>query len=401
MAEGAQGALGERMIFRRPGSRRRVRSAAGGAAAAVVAPTQLLEFDNGTFSRTSSATYLTSASTVASVSSNVARPEDIGGAEGAVMLFEGSHTNRILRSEVLSNAAWTATNCTITNNDATAPDGTVTADKITGTTGGAGVTLGQEIATITPTSASQTLWIKRATTTGNGAQIVLNETTTGTIVRTIVSAPLPVAWTRYKLEAPSAFTGTHTIQTFIAPTSDTGGPPLLGTSGDDMHAWGAHVETAISATPAYRATVTVASTTDADTLTFASGAYSASLGDGTKWSFSFYPLGSNAAYGAGPFVLFSFGGTNNEVRLVNDTIVIQSGGATAVTTSALTWSYGQGIEVKLNPAAGLVRITGATTGDGDYTGTPWTWATNVTLRVGGRASSTAEAFCRISEPYSW
>jgi len=48
--------------------------------------------------------------------------------ESLGLLVEDARTNLLLRSEELDNASWTKTDCTITANESTAPDGTTTAD---------------------------------------------------------------------------------------------------------------------------------------------------------------------------------------------------------------------------------------------------------------------------------
>ena len=58
---------------------------------------------------------------------------------GADGLIKSAVTNLVLRSEEFNNAAWTKTSATVTANAATAPNGTLTADKLitdSGATGG-------------------------------------------------------------------------------------------------------------------------------------------------------------------------------------------------------------------------------------------------------------------------
>ncbi len=79
-----------------------------------------------------------------SVADNLARfdhdPSDVNNAALGI-LFEGyARTNLLLQSEVTSNASWTATNVTITDDDGVAADGASTADLWTNDSDGAEVT---------------------------------------------------------------------------------------------------------------------------------------------------------------------------------------------------------------------------------------------------------------------
>jgi hypothetical protein len=84
-----------------------------------------------TFTRASTATFFNSAGTLTSAAVDAPRldfnPSTLA-AQG--LLIEESRTNLLLRSEEFNDAAWTKTNSSITANAATAPSGTVTADKL-------------------------------------------------------------------------------------------------------------------------------------------------------------------------------------------------------------------------------------------------------------------------------
>lgn len=78
---------------------------------------------------------------VATAASGVARTAHFTLPTGAsapiqTLLLEPQRTNRVLQSQTLADAAWVATNVTVTANNATAPDGTATADTLDATVNG-------------------------------------------------------------------------------------------------------------------------------------------------------------------------------------------------------------------------------------------------------------------------
>lgn len=104
----------------------------------VVRPTLLLDFANSkvvdpriTFTRASTATRINASGLLETVASGTPRinydPVTLA-CKG--LLIEEARTNLLTYSEQFDNAAWTKSNCTVTANATTAPDGTVTADKL-------------------------------------------------------------------------------------------------------------------------------------------------------------------------------------------------------------------------------------------------------------------------------
>lgn len=76
-------------------------------------------------------------------------------------------------------------------------------------------------------------------------------------------------------------------------------------------------------------------------------------------------------------------------------IRVTSGGATKVTSSALTFSAHQKLSIGINATAGSITVGGATTGNGTVTGTPWTRTTGPTMYVGSRQGGTQPLYARI------
>lgn len=84
-----------------------------------------------TFTRASSATRVNSSGLIETVSSNVARIDyDPVTLAAKGLLIEEQRTNLLLRSQEFDNASWTKSRTSISANAATAPDGSVTAEKL-------------------------------------------------------------------------------------------------------------------------------------------------------------------------------------------------------------------------------------------------------------------------------
>jgi hypothetical protein len=80
--------------------------------------------------RATTATRVNSSGLIESVASNVPRLDYTDGSCPSI-LVEPQRTNLVLRSEEFENAVWSKTNITVTANTTTAPNGTLTADKLT------------------------------------------------------------------------------------------------------------------------------------------------------------------------------------------------------------------------------------------------------------------------------
>jgi len=218
-----------------------------------------------TFTRASSGTCLKGGTTsgiangdMVTCSSNQPRVMPGGDGTGPLgLLVEGSRTNDLLRSEEFSNAAWTSggsacTAPTVTANQAAAPDGTTTADRVqipacTGNWSLVYQTLG---------SASRTfsLFIK-----GNGesgaVQLFVNPTC-------VSCSYNPDTWTRCVVPSP----GASTVYYFGSDKIDCGGS---NQPAKDFFVWGAQAEVGAFAT-SYIATAGATATRADETATFPS-----------------------------------------------------------------------------------------------------------------------------------
>jgi hypothetical protein len=113
--------------------------------------------------RATTATRVNSAGLIESVAINVPRLDYTGGSCPSI-LVEPARTNLVLYSEQFDNASWTKVNTSATANTTSAPDGTVTADTITGI-GALGLRLVQTntIAFTASTSYSLSVFAKKGT----------------------------------------------------------------------------------------------------------------------------------------------------------------------------------------------------------------------------------------------
>jgi len=92
------------------------------------ASTKLLD-PRVTFTRASSGTYVGSDGLIKTATTNEARfDHNPTTGESLGLLVEEARTNLLLQSENFGDTYWTKTDCTITANESTAPDGTLTAD---------------------------------------------------------------------------------------------------------------------------------------------------------------------------------------------------------------------------------------------------------------------------------
>lgn len=168
------------------------------------------------FTRATTATYTAIDNGFISVAAdNVLRIESNGA------LIEGARTNIALQSEVLGTT-WAASNVTLVNDNAVAPDGASTAERLTASAGNG--TLLQSV-TGTATAYTFSIYLKRLTGTGN-VDVRADNTTWAT-------CPISTsAWTR------CSATATLTDNTYSPGVR-------IVASGDAVYAWGGQMEAGI------------------------------------------------------------------------------------------------------------------------------------------------------------
>jgi hypothetical protein len=153
-----------------------------------------------TCTRSTTATYLTSAATIATAAINACRVEPDG------LLVEPVRTNTCLRSESTDNAAWVLTGAaTKTGTDTVAaPDGATTADEVTLTAASSDAVY-QSITVLASTTYTMSVWAK----TDSGTKTFYLSRTNG------------ASWASATIGGP--FTATTTWQRFSKSYSSAGG----------------------------------------------------------------------------------------------------------------------------------------------------------------------------------
>lgn len=221
---------------------------------------------NGTCTKTSSGGLATTGianGDLVVLSSNQPRVSyDANGTRG--LLVESARTNSLLRSEEIDNAAWQTAavgvaNPTVTANAATAPDGTLTADRVQvpacGTASQYSVVL-QNLSVASPTGS---LYVRGVGGAGSFTLYVRD----GAAAASVVCSYVSTSWARCAIPfttAASTQYGFGCLNT-VAPIGGT------DTGAADFYAWGAQVEAGAYAT-SYIPTVAAGVTRSAESPSF-------------------------------------------------------------------------------------------------------------------------------------
>lgn len=247
---------------------------------ASIKPSLLLDFANSktldpriTFTRASTATYTgydglikTAASGAPRFDFNPTTGESLG------LLIEEQRTNLLTYSEQFDNAVWAKLNATVTANATTAPDGTMTADKLVENTSTSSHYVEQAVSVINGTSYTFSVYAKAGERPGillgcylgapftarfNLSIGIISSTSSGA---TANITPLNNGWYKCSITMTSAVTGTAWFDYYIdngTVSSYTGD----GTSG--IYIWGAQLEAGAFAT-SYIPTTSAQATRAAD-----------------------------------------------------------------------------------------------------------------------------------------
>lgn len=355
----------------------------------------------GTFTRTTEASYFIGAPTTGAAPFIGWAPKDVRRIDRRNAtpryLTEGQRTNALLSTEDMQRpgGAWTVGSNTPYTTLFPSPDGCSQKGRWTTGSGVSGVTHQHAV---TPSLDWVAYSWHRSPSGTTSYQNLLG----GTVLHTSGSTSLGTTWTRADMwRLPDNAFGTLFMG--INAGDNLSGSGGLAAGARDAVTWGMQQEQA-SFPSSYIRTVDYnygAATRGQDILSGPIASIPAKMIDG-EWTFTCAPVGASArmirqnatqvlfsyATGSGEYVAFVIDGGAVKLRVV-------SGGATKVTTGALTFSADQELTVTLDGAAGSIVVSGATTGNGTTTGTAWTRTVGTTLYVGALDDGTLPAFAGL------
>lgn len=234
----------------------------------------------GIFSRASSATYFDSAGVLQTAGNNVARfiYDPVSHASLGLRLT-GARTNLALRSQQFDNASWTVINGSVSADGATAPDGTVSADKLIPDGTATSHRISQGVTVANTSVYTQSVYAKAGeysflVMSGGPTNFVYFNLTTGVISSTlgtgITAATITSVgsgWYRCTLTYTTTSTSSS-VQLYATSTNNASGNSTPNAAGDGtsgIFIWGAQVELGAFASD-YIATTTASATEAADSL---------------------------------------------------------------------------------------------------------------------------------------
>jgi hypothetical protein len=339
-----------------------------------------------TFTRASSGTYVGSDGLVKTATTNEARfDHNPTTGESLGLLVEEARTNLSLYSEDFSNVYWVKTSCTITSNESTAPDGTLTADLWTNTAS-PGTIENSITKDLTVRTYTASLWVK-----GTLTQLTfsLDDGTTGNRGRVQFNLSTNTVGSIFNEGSFSGTSGTLTrflngwVRVTVTTTTSTGATlrfrPFFSGVGSVLRVWGGQIEEGAFATsyiPTTTATVTRAADVASITGTNFSSWYNQTEG-------SYFLDSTQASIGAAQRLFSaSDNSVNNRIQLSRGTasggniqMGVTTGGSAQVTALAFATSVAAGTSNKVAAVyksadfAGSVNgLTAVTQGTGTIPG---------------------------------
>lgn len=345
----------------------------------------------GTFTRSTEASYQTSASSIAWAAANTIRIEDRGDGSGGMILLEGSSKNWLTYSETFGTT-W-AGGGTRTGGAVLGPDGTTYVDRLNMASGDAGWY--QYYSSYTGPS-THTSWVRAVSGTAFARRC---NVTYGLVQLSgcVVEATVGTSWQRVGFTYSEASGGTYAMVADARSWSTYGG---TGASASDCYWASSQVERMPFCTSAIR-TTSATVTRGADILSGSMSSVPSKI-TSDAYSIDVAPIFSSAdgiAY-AKDQCIFSFAEDDSErlffvVSGGSIYLRVVSGGSTKVTSGALSFSANQKLTIAVNSASGSVTVSGATSGNGTSTGTPWGRTLGPTFYVGNRQGATQPSYVRI------
>jgi RHS repeat-associated protein len=361
------------------------------------APTEVLAFSSGAFTRSSAATYQAGPDRIEHALPNRLRYEDRGDGHGRVALFEGSRTNVLRFSEAPGETPWTPP--TGTPLPMLLTFGTSAPDESTPVAGllaleGADFSPSQ-FATAPSGAAMLSVWqrLSPLSVDGSGAnRLHVLSSNHATVYGGGQDWELTPHWTRMET-ATTPTTGAKVVYAHHANFPVVGKRALPEV---DFEFWGMQWETGRFPS-SYIRTESAAVTRAADQLTYTSGQVPTWLRTG-RWQIDVYPeFASNEMDAGRVYTLVSFGGSSSVVALVDGKVRVRVGGSNRLDRDA-TWKRHQKLTLTIDVGGAAITIRGADTGDGTFPVSAFTFPTGA-LRIGGvYNASGSEAFARISQP---
>ena len=197
-----------------------------------------------TFTRASTATYVDRYGIVKTAAVDTIREEKDG------FLIEGTSTNIIVYSEQFDNGAWPKSNINVTANATTAPDGTTSADLLTGVANTALTFQQKNIANSTNYTFS--LFVKNSTLTTDSRLNVNNGSVNFNVFFNLVSGTITSVTAGFEGSIKTLDNGWFRVTaTFLSDPSASIGTFYIVTSDQEagaFYAWGAQIEQSTSAT---------------------------------------------------------------------------------------------------------------------------------------------------------
>lgn len=255
--------------------------------------------------------------------------------ESQGLLVEVAHTNLILASQALDNASWTKqSGSAVAANDAVAPDGTTTAEKVTLTNSGGYVYQ----LVIGPTgSFALSFWIKRISTSGS---LKIQNPSGGPGNWLVNLALLPDAWTFITASHPAV-----SVTSLFADSGTVSGLRFdaFGVSSIECDIWGIQFE-AGPTVHSYVPTTTDAVTVPLDVVTSSASALPLASGD---ISLDYTPQWGGSTPNSGATLFSTFTNTTGIfIGVQSGTLGVDIETA-GYNSSVLSWTAGQTYHVEL------------------------------------------------------